>query len=267
MESNATFFYTKTINVFTDASCLEMRPAKIDKVPSTSPGFIATYKGRIIASGMEIYLGENSMYGEAKAVELAVNWCIYAASKGLYVEEGYSIFSDNLPVVQYIYNTLKGWFDQVENKLGLAILPRGKMTTINWEANAYNAAFSIFASGLAIRLFYTKSHVKLNPFSLSEPQKKFVNLNRSIHGDLSNEINKAIMHDQATFNNMVDIMTRNFLSLNQEQIENDIDAAEGLIDFSNNKPLPIRWPFIIPAIDQKPMQQKIYAPLMLLSQI
>ena len=262
MESNATFFYTNTINVFTDASCLEMKPVKINKVPSTSPGFIATYRGRIITSGMEVYLGENSMYGEAKAVELAVNWCIYAASRGLYVSEGFSIFSDNLPVVQYICNTLIGWFEQIDQKTGTPIRPRGKMTTMNWEANAYNAAFSIFTSGLAIRIFYTKSHVKMNPFSHSEPQKKFVNLNRSLHGDLSDEVNKYIMHDQATFNNLVDLMTRNFLVINKKQIEADIDSADGLIDFSPNKLIPIRWPFLIPSLPQS-TQQLSYAPLLL----
>ena len=261
MDSNATFFYTQTINVFTDASCLEMKPVTINKVPSTSPGFIATYRGRIITSGMEVYLGENSMYGESKAVEIAVNWCIYAASKGLYVPEGFSIFSDNLPVVQYICNTLIGWFEQIEKKDSV-IKPRGKMTTINWESNAYNAAFSIFTSGLAIRLFYTKSHVKMDPFSHSEPQKKFINLNRSLHGDLSEEVNRVIMHDQATFNNLVDLMTRNFLVLNKQQIETDIDNAKDLIDFGPSKLLPIRWPFLIPSLPQS-TQQMSYAPLLL----
>lgn len=243
MESSATFFYTQTINVFTDASCLEMTPNAFTKVPSTAPGFIATYKGRIITSGMEIYLGENSMYGESKAIEIAVNWCIYAASKGLCVPEGFSIFSDNLPIVQYICNTLIGWFKELEKTDQSTMTPRGsRMTSIDWQANAYNAALSIFTSGLIIRLFYTKAHVNMQPFSHKELRSKFISLNKPIHGDLSEEVDRTIMHELATFNNMVDMMTRNFLIVNQNQIESDIDHAKDLVQLGNNKKLPIRWP-------------------------
>lgn len=260
MALSSTFFYNQTINIFTDASCISLKPAKYNNVDATSPGFIATYGGRIITTGMEIYLGENSMYGEAKAIEIAVNWCIYAASKGIYVTKGYSIFSDNYSVIQYMCNTLIQWFDILQRQDEKGLLPRNKMTSLNWEANAFNAAFSIFTSGLPIRIFHVKGHVNLRPFSHIKQKDTFLRLNEPYHGNLVDEIDIPILHDQATFNNMVDMMTRNFLINNQQRIESDIDQTEGMIDFSENKIIPIRWPFSIKTVPEK---FKMYSSLLL----
>lgn len=245
MPLQSTFFYNQTINVFTDASCLILKPVKYDQINATSPGFIATYGGRIITTGMEVYLGENSMYGEAKAAEIAINWCIYAASKGIYVPKGYSIFSDNYAVIQQICNTLISWFDVLQREDERGLLPRNKMTSLNWEANAFNAAFTIFTSGLPIRIFHVKGHVNLRPFSHIKQKDTFIRLNEPYHGNLVDEIDIPILHDQATFNNMVDMMTRNFLMHNKQRIEDDIDKVEGMIDFSESKLMPVRWPFSI----------------------
>lgn len=256
MENNSTFFYNQTINIFTDASCLTLKPNRGD-VQSTSPGFLATYGGRIIASGLEAYIGENSMYGESKAIEIAIDWCIHAASSGIFVPQGYSIFSDNNPTIQKICNTLISWFNILENKESNGILPREKMSVVSFEANAYNAAFSIFTSGLPIRLFYVVSHVNLRPFSHVKQQEKFLRINKPIHGDLSDDLTIAILHEQATFNNMVDIMTRNYLIRNQNQIEQDINYLNSDIDF-NNKIVPIRWPFL-----SQQVSRYLYQPLFL----
>lgn len=245
MSLNSTFSYNQTINIFTDASCRTLKSIKFDKVSATSPGFIATYGGRILATGLEVYLGENSMYGESKAVELAINWCIDAASKGIYVPKGYSIFSDNYPVIQQICNTLISWFDILQRQDEKGLIPRSKMTSLNWEANAFNAALTIFTSGLPIRLFHVKGHINLRPFSHIKQKDTFVRLNSPYHGDLVDEIDIPILHDQATFNNMVDMMTHNFLIINQQIIEKDLDNTEGMIDLSETKFLPVRWPFSI----------------------
>lgn len=260
MALSSTFFYNQTINIFTDASCLILKPIKYDSVNATAPGFIATYGGRIITTGMETYLGENSMYGEAKAIELAVNWCIYAASRGIYVSKGYSIFSDNYSVIQYICNTLIQWFDILQRQDEKGLLPRNKLSTLNWESNAFNAAFSIFTSGLPIRIFHVKAHVNLRPFSHIKQKDTFLRLNQPYHGNLVDEIDIPILHDQATFNNMIDLMTRNFLIINQPRIEKDINEIEDNIDFSENKIFPIKWPFTMRAL---PERYKLYSSLLL----
>lgn len=259
MPLQSTFFYNQTINVFTDASCIVLKPDKFNKVEATSPGFIATYGGRIITTGMEVYLGENSMYGEAKAIELAVNWCVYAASRGIYVPKGYSIFSDSYSVIQTIYNSLTEWFNMLQRE-EKGLLPRNKLTSLNWDANAFNAAFTIFTSGLPIRVFHVKGHVNMRPFSHIKQQNTFIRLNEPFHGNLEDEITIPILHDQATFNNMVDMMTRNFLVYNKTKIEKDIDSVEATLDFSEAKLSPIRWPFIMQPL---PNTHRMYSSFLL----
>lgn len=243
MVSNATFFYTHTINVFCDASCIEIRPMMYQKFNATSPGFIATYRGRILATGMDIYLLENSYYGEAKALDLAVNWCIYAASRGLYVPEGFSIFSDSLSGIQAIHKKLIEWFEMIEKKQKLDITNKSRCDVMNSDDIVFNTAYSIFTSGLTIRLFYVAGHVPLRPFNGQKAQEKFLALNEQFHGDLTEEMTIQIAHEQATFNNMVDLMTRNFLVVHKQDIENDIDTREDA-DILLNKAGAIRWPFV-----------------------
>lgn len=245
MPSNASFFYNKTINIFTDASCIELRPKKINVVKATSPGFVGTYAGRILATGLEVYLSEHSMFGEAKAIELAVEWCKVAASRGLFLPEGYSILSDNAPNIQKIYGLLTSWFDASNQGKTNDIVRLNKITNaITWDDLVFNAALSIFTSGLPIRLFYVSAHSNLRPFSPIKPKEKFLRVNNPMHGDMTNDIDEVILHDFATFNNIVDIMTRNYLTLHKTSIENDIDTYFDTIDISCNKIQPVRWPFI-----------------------
>lgn len=124
------------------------------------------------------------------------------------------------------------------------IISKGKVNAITWEDIVFNSAFSIFTSGLPIRLFYVSAHVNLRPFSHIKAQEKFLKLNEPNHGDLSNEITAQILHEQSTFNNMVDMMTRNFLVVHKQDIENDINMIEEDIDLANDKIEPLRWPFV-----------------------
>lgn len=245
MPSNASFFYNKTINVFTDASCKELKPVKLSSVKATAPGFVATYAGRILATGLEVYLSEHSMFGEAKAIELAVEWCKVAASRGLFLPDGYSILSDNAPTIQKIYNLLTSWFNMINKGQSLDVIRQNKVSNaVTWDDFAFNTAFNIFTSGLPIRLFYVSSHSNLRPFSPTKPKEKFLRVNNPMHGDLSQDIDEIILHDFATFNNIVDIMTRNYLTLHKSNIENDIDTYLDTIDISTNKLQPVRWPFV-----------------------
>jgi hypothetical protein len=70
--------------------------------------------------------------------------------------------------------------------------------------------------------------------------------NKRYHNELSKDIvNQYVVYEMATFNNMVDIMTRNYIFRNKEFIKNDIERAGESIALGGNKEIPIRWPFIV----------------------
>jgi hypothetical protein len=51
----------------------------------------------------------------------------------------------------------------------------------------------------------------------------------------------------ATFNNVIDLMTRNYLFRNLYLIQEDIDRAGDAVPLGYKKKIPVRWPFILQA--------------------
>lgn len=234
------------MNIFTDASCKEITTSK-GKFNITCPGFIATFQGRIAGSGLEVYIDESSVFGEAKGVELAVNFARHFSSR--YTNfPCINIFTDNLTVMNRIADHLKDWFDSTDDQYKMSVVQGGLARVVNWEHICYNSALMIFTSNVPIRVLYTPGHVNIfvSPPPLKDAVNKTVKHNVKSHGDLAEEIKAYVAHDSATFNNMVDLMTRNFLFYHRPQIEQDIDNAGDRVCLGEDKFFPVRWPLAMP---------------------
>ena len=242
-----TFFYKDCINVFTDTSDRTLQTVR-GEFKATCCGFASTYQGRIIDSGLEVWLDESTIFGEAKGVELALGWILFAAARGLRPPTAYNIFSDNHAVVAQINNYLIDWFYNLSQNERTELIYKGRDYAITWENVCYNIAYTIFTCGLPIRVFYTPGHVPTwnVPFkSFKTYREKFTDLNRKYHGDLYTEVETYITFEMGTFNNVVDMITRNFLFRHLYLIEEDIARAGDSVVLGSQKKLPVRWPFVL----------------------
>lgn len=242
-----TFFYRDCINIFTDTSDRTLKTAR-GEFKATCCGFAATYQGRMMESGIEVWIDEPTIFGEAKGVELAMGWILFAAARGLRPPIAYNIFTDNHAVVAQVNNYLIDWFYNLNEQQRCELVYKGRQSGVSWENVTYNVAYTIFTSGLPIRVFYTPGHVPVwnVPFkAFQQNSKKFNDLNERYHGSLMSELQTYVTFEMATFNNVVDLITRNYLFRNLYLIEEDIDRAGNTIHLGADKQLPIRWPFIM----------------------
>ncbi len=255
-----TFFYRDCINIFTDTSDRTLKTAR-GEFKATCCGFAATYQGRLMESGLEVWIDEQTLFGEAKGVELALGWILFASARGLRPPTAYNIFTDSHSVVAQVNNYLIDWFYNLSQNQKTELVYKGRQDGITWENISYNIAYTIFTSGLPIRVFYTPGHVPVwnVPFKAFQgTNRKFNDLNERYHGTLIGELQTYITFEMATFNNVVDLMTRNFLFRNLYLIQEDIDRAGDRVPLGYDKKIPVRWPFVM--IDPPNYQQVNGAP-------
>lgn len=241
-----TFFYRDCINLYTDTSDKQLRTAR-GEFKATCCGFMATYQGRVMESGLEVWIDEPTIFGEAKGVELALGWVLFAAARGLRPPTAYNIFTDNQPVISQVNNYLIDWFYNLNERQKMDLVYKGRQNCITWENVVYNIAYTIFTSGLPIRVFYTPGHVPVYGTSFRSfdmYKDKFNNINERYHGNLMSEMDSYITYEMGTFNNIVDLMTRNFLFRNVFLIQEDINRVGDLVQLGDEKKIPVRWPFI-----------------------
>lgn len=261
-----TFFYQNHFNLFTDTSDRKMQ-TKQGEIKATCPGFIATYDGKVLGAGTEIYVDADTLFGEAKGIELAVRWIQNMLSSRWDVSSPFNIFSDNLPVVATICNYINTWIHDAIYERKLPCQFNGYQDKVNWEYVAYNVAYTIFTLNYPIFVYYTPGHVPIYklPFTkYDEASDKFRKKNRKYHNELgSDRLDKYVVHEMATFNNMVDIMTRNYLNRNYYAVLNDINEAGERLALGSGKIIPPRWPFIqsnVPKLYSLPQEAQIVLP-------
>lgn len=242
-----TFFYRDCINIFTDTSDKTLKLAR-GEYKATCCGFVATYQGRMIDSGMEVWIDECTNFGEAKGVELAIGWILFAAARGLRPPTAYNVFTDSHTVMAQVNNYLIDWFYNLSQTQKTDLVYNGRQNGITCENITYNIAYTIFTSGLPIRVFYTPAHVPVwnVPFrGFQQSNKKFNDLNERYHGPLNAELQTYITFEMATFNNVVDLTTRNYLFRNLYLIQEDLNRAGDSIPLGSARKIPVRWPFVM----------------------
>ena len=260
-----TFLYDECINIYTDASCKELDTV-LGKVSTTCSGFIPTYKGHVLGVGLEVYIDEYAIFGEAKAVQMATQWILNNQSRYTYHNNrptAINIFSDNNAVVGKVNSYLAKWLSLLERNNGEPVVLRydgdGGMTS--WNYAAYMAAVDIIYSHLPVRVFYTPGHMNIWNGKLTNAESaknKMVEINTNYHGDISEEIESYIIHEAATFNNVADITTRNYLYRNKYNIEASINALKTTLVLGPHKPCTIVWPFVFPTPPAALQQPDMY---------
>ena len=262
-----TFLYNECINIYTDASCKELDTV-LGKVSSTCSGFMATYNGYALSMRLEVYIDEYAIFGEAKAVQMATQWILNTQSRYTSPNNrptAINIFSDNNAVVGKVNSYIAKWLSLLEKSNGRQIELRydgdGGMTS--WDYAAYLAAINIMYSHLPVRVFYTPGHMNIWNGMLKNAdsaKNKMIEINSNYHGDISEELEPYVVHEAATFNNVVDITTRNCLYRNKYNIEGSINAVKDSLIIGTHKPYTIVWPFSFqsaPAALQQPNMDMI----------
>ncbi len=245
----SSIFYEDHINIFTDTSDKTIYTNK-GAFKVTCPGFIATYEGRILNSGLEVYVDAETNFGEAKAVELATRWIQYTLSKS-YVGKQFNIFSDSLTVVATICNYVNLWRNEALKGQLVSLKYTGDRADISWAHVAYMTAYTIFALNYPIFIYYTPGHIPVykTPFKQKEidhAASKFIGNNNRYHYDIKrNDVENYVVYEMATFNNVIDLITRNYLYSNLAQIQDDINAAGDAVALGSDKAIPLRWPLML----------------------
>ena len=259
-----TFLYNECINIYTDASCKEL-DTDLGKIQSTCAGFMATYNGYALMIGFEVYIDEYAIFGEAKAIQMATQWVLSTQYRYMAPNSrptAINIFSDNNAVVGKINSYIAKWLNLAAN--GKQIEPKyngdGGMTS--WDYIAFMAACNILGCNIPVRVFYTPGHLNIWNGGLKNgdsAKSKMVEINSHYHGDIAEEIDPYVIYEAATFNNVVDIMTRNFLYRNKYNIEASINAVQESLIIGPNKPYSLKWPFVIgPAAPTALQQPQMY---------
>lgn len=224
--------YYNSINIYTDTSDKRVKDIKgIDEIKLTCPGFIATYNSKILYQASLILIDEYTIVGEAKAIEMAINWIGYMITRGCRFR--FNIFCDNFPVTILINNVINNFSNTLKEDTVAKII-------------CNNVARSIMLSTNSISVYYVPGHieVKNNLESINKYKKKFIEYNSKIHKNLDNVMDSLILFEAATFNNIIDLTTRNFLYQHIDQITEDLKSIPDLEVFIKNKNINlIAWPF------------------------
>ena len=246
IQSNSDYY--GYINIYTDASDKILKNNNNKEVRVTSPGFIATYGSRIVNQRNDILLNQYTIFGEIEAIKMALEWILYVRNHFGYIGK-YNIFSDSNSVVIMINKKIK----EIRESMGKK-LKQPAYSPNTTKDSAYCIAYMIVMYGIDLTIYYVPSHIPIynNNFkSYNKYKKKFIEFNKTYHSNLERVISDQMIFEAATFNNIIDIVTRNYLIQFIKPIEYDIkyNIPENILFDKNNV---LAWPCSI--VDNKQIE-------------
>ena len=241
--------YKQSLNIYTDTSEKELIIGK-DKIKVQCCGFIVTNRGQFIDCRLEIWIDEPTIFGEARGIAMAYEWLVNNYTKYYYSAFPFNIFTDSSAAQANINNQLIHWFYDLNDADRFYVINSYyKYPWKEWKDITYNVAKDILKTRIPVRIFWVAGHVPIykQSFMQSDYDKfksKFNEINSKYHGDLTNDIeDDNIVYEMATFNNMIDLYTRNFLIRNINTIHQQVQDNYDMIKKSLNS---VSWPFYIP---------------------
>lgn len=243
-------FYTdlrlmESVNIFTDTSTANVKDNK-QNITVNSIGMMVSYSSTIPCQSIKILVDEHNVFGEIKAIELAVMWCISHSNPTF--PYYYNIFTDSQTSVQAINGYLSSYFknnqsNYKENKAYQLLSPNTqKNNKTNFDNVAKIIAYLLVTQRLPIRIIYTPAHIDLEKNKDGELRKainKFNNINTYFQFSLSpNE-----MYFILAGNHAIDYLTRGYLLNNLQYIKNDIMRTKNYIKYGIKRDIPLVWPY------------------------
>ena len=234
-------YYDNCINIFTDASTSAIETNK-GKLNLACPGYVVTYRGHMTGdSNLAVYIDEDSLFGEAMGVYMAVQWACCNHSNT--TPPVYNIFTDSKTVVCNVYKYLSDWLGNNRPMDELNKIANSPFMIPNsWRSICYNIALIIFKNFCPIRVFYTPGHVNLKDRNqIAKKTYTMMEINSCYHPEVVLDEFKKVINDSSTFNNVIDVYTRNWIFNNRESIIGDINDPNATLILGPNKQFPIRW--------------------------
>lgn len=235
----------QSVNIFTDVSTTMVKPKNSDNaIIVNSLGMLVTYNSLIPCQTIRILVDEHNVFGELKAIELAVMWCISHANPNF--PYYYNIFTDSQTSVASINGYLSNYFVN-KTKSAFNLLKNTHTHKDQYKTNFENVskiiAYLIVTQRLPIRIIYTPAHVDLEKYNkdktLIKAINKFKNLNKYFHFD----INQNEMYMILSGNHAIDYLSRAYLLNNLNYIKQDIDRTSYYIQYGIRRDIPLVWPY------------------------
>lgn len=235
----------ESVNIFTDTSTSTINLNE-QNITINSIGMMVSYGSTIPCQSMKILVDEHNVFGEIKAIELAVMWCITHANPTF--PYYYNIFTDSQTSVQAINGYLSSYFknnkpkykeNKIYNLLNTNNIKNGKT---NFDNVAKIIAYLLVTQRLPIRIIYTPAHIDLEKNKDGELRKaisKFIKINTNFQFSL----NTNEMYFILAGNHSIDYLTRGYLLNNLEYIKNDINRTRDFIRYGIKRDIPLVWPY------------------------
>lgn len=234
----------ESVNIFTDVSTSPIDLAEKSKsISVNSIGMLVSYNSTIPCQSIKILIDEHNVFGEIKAIELAVMWCI--AHSNPTFPFYYNIFTDSQTSVQAINGYLSNYYVNQSNftrKKIYNLLDANDNNKTNFDNVAKIIAYLLITNRLPIRVIYTPAHIDLE-------KNKDGELKRAINKFYSNNkyfrfsININEMYLILSGNHAIDYLTRAYLLNNLEYIKKDIKKSENYIQYGIKRDIPLVWPY------------------------
>lgn len=240
------------LDIFTDTSTTAINTVR-GQVQVVCSGFMALYGFVPVHTSLSVYIDEPTVYGEAKGIEAAVSWAKWFLGRSL-VRPPVRFFSDSLPTLQKISTDYKKYTENIQNGRDCIKNVNMRNKFSNYTSDIFT---SIFNSGLEIYMYHVSGHMPVYDSQLfgrkfKEYKNKFMHNNRNLlfareYGNLCNY--NGLMY-LGTYNNVIDIATRNFLFQYKPFIENDVNILvnQGYLLGNNKIHSTILWPVNVNAL-------------------
>lgn len=247
-------FYTElklmeSVNIFTDTSTSQIK-VKNKNILINSLGMLVSYGSNIPCQSIKILVDEHNVFGEIKAIELAVMWCITHANPTF--PYYYNIFTDSQTSVESINGYLSNYFTN-NPSLSEPGNSKSKVFSIlnsnsidkkktNFDNVAKIISYLIITNRIPIRIIYTPAHVDLEKNKEGELKRainKFQINNKYFHFP----INRNEIYLLLSGNHAIDYLTRSYLLNNLEFIQNDVERTSDYIQYGIRRDIPLVWPY------------------------
>lgn len=240
--------YTRNmpLDIFTDTSTTTINTVR-GQVQVVCSGFMALFGFVPAHTSLTVYIDEPTVYGEAKGIETAISWAKWFLGRSL-VRPPVRFFSDSLSTLQKISADYKKYTEDIQKGRDATEVVDMRNKFSNYTADIFT---SIFNSGLEIYMYYAPGHMPIydrEQFArkLKKYQDKFMHNNKYLlfaqnHGSLCDYNGLLYL---GTYNNVIDISTRNFLLQYRPFIENDVNILvnQGYLLGNNSIHSTILWP-------------------------
>lgn len=200
-----TFFYKNAINVFTDASVLNLKDNN-QNVQVTCSGFITVKDGFVEQNGLKITHNATNSYGEIYAIKMGVENLLSHSDSDRFL----NIFSDSKVSILGLRLWMESWHQNSKNKI---LFNSSNSPVFNQEI-FLEIVRLIVQYNVHISFYHIPGHMRPNNINDMKNFKEIFLKNFQSNSYFENQLANVpddILVELCNFNNVIDNMTRDYL--------------------------------------------------------